>query len=109
MNIKTIIVDVQGFKDAQNRFIIKELALSTAEYTQVFLIKPPYSYRHLTNSEKKHVRWIENNLGYRWSEGHIDYREFSRIIIPYLRSKQVIVKGLEKKNGSKGYVMTVLH
>lgn len=42
------------------------------------------------------MKWIERNLGYRWSEGHIDYHEFRRIIKPYLEHKQVFVKGLEK-------------
>lgn len=91
-----LFVDVQGFKNYNNDFIVKELALATNDYTQVFLIKPPFPYRCLTNSEKKRVKWIENNLGYRWAEGHIDFIQFKRIILPYLENKNVLVKGLEK-------------
>lgn len=91
-----IFVDIQGFKDYKNYFIIKELALVTAELTQVFLIKPPYSFSYLNTEEKKHVLWIERNRGIFWREGYIDYREFKRMIVPLLSNKNIIVKGQEK-------------
>lgn len=96
MKSDTIIVDVQGFRDSQNQFIIKELAILSPEHTQAFLIKPPYSYNSLSNEEKRQVRWIEKNRGIFWSEGFVDYREFKRIIIPYLNDKKILCKGLEK-------------
>lgn len=96
-----LFVDVQGFKNDQNQFIIKELALCTTEITQVYLIKPPYPFSKLTSDEKKRVRWIERNRGITWSEGNIDYREFKRIIIPILQNKTIIMKGLEKQKWIK--------
>lgn len=96
MNIDFIIVDVQGFKDFNNQFIVKELALSTKEYTQTFLIKPPYAFHSLTDKEKKHVKWVEKNLGIFWSEGFIDYKEFKRIIVKYLQGRKILTKGMEK-------------
>lgn len=96
MNNETIIVDMQGFKDLKNNFIVKELSIATKNHTQTFLIKPPYAFKNLTDEEKKQVRWLERNRGLKWSEGFIDYREFRRIIVPYLSSKKVLVKGLEK-------------
>lgn len=95
--MKFLIVDVQGFKNLQNEFIIKEIAIATTDHTQTFLIKPPYSYIKLTKTEKQHVSWIEKNRGFFWSEGYIDYREFKRIIFPYLNNKNILVKGNEKK------------
>lgn len=89
-------MDLQGFKDLNNKFIIKELAIATKDHTQTFLIKPPCSYKTLTKEEKKQVRWLEKNRGLRWSEGFIDYREFHRIIVPYLIGKKILIKGLEK-------------
>lgn len=91
-----IIVDLQGFKDSENRFIIKELAIAAAEYTQSFLVKPPYPFRKLSIEEKRHVNWIEKNRGILWHEGYINYREFRRIIKDILNNKKVIVKGEEK-------------
>lgn len=96
MKSNTIFVDVQGFKNQSNEFIVKELAIATQEHTHIFLIKPPYPFSALTEEERKRVWWIENNRGYRWSEGYIDYREFRRIIKPYLKDRTIIVKGEEK-------------
>lgn len=91
-----LFVDVQGFKDCKNNFILKELALATQEYTQVFLIKPPHAYCNLTREEKTRVNWIEKKKGIFWKDGYIDYREFRRVIIQYLENKNIIVKGAEK-------------
>lgn len=96
MKSNTIIVDVQGFKNLNNEFLVKELAIATQEHTHVFLIKPPYPFTALTDEEKKSVWWIERNRGFRWSEGYIDYREFRRIIKPYLKDRTILVKGEEK-------------
>lgn len=96
MNPNTIIIDVQGFKDLYNNFIIKELAFATREYTQTFLVKPPYLFKYLTSDEKRQVKWLERHKGIYWNEGYIDYREFKRIIVPYLENKEIIVNGFEK-------------
>lgn len=96
MNTDCLLVDLQGFKSFKNEFIIKEFAFSTNEYTQVFLIKPPYKFSSLSDSEKRHVRWIEKNKGILWCEGYIDYREFRRMIHNYLVGKIIFVKGFEK-------------
>lgn len=91
-----IIIDVQGFKDLKNEFIVKECAIASENHTQVFLIKPPFAFDELLRQEKRRVSWIENNHGIYWSEGHIYLREFENIIRPYLENKQIIVKGNEK-------------
>lgn len=96
MNKKFIIVDVQGFKDCKNNFIVKEFALATSGNTQVFLVKPPYPFSKLSNEEKRRVLWIEKKLGIYWSEGYIDYLEFKRIIKSILSTKIIILKGMEK-------------
>lgn len=96
MNSEYIIVDVQGFKDLQNNFIIKEFALATQEYTQVFLIKPPYHYSYLGPEEKRQVSWLERNRGILWREGHFNYSEFKCFIKIYLKNKRILLKGTEK-------------
>lgn len=96
MNSNIYIVDVQGFKDKDNNFIIKELALATENYTQVYLIKPPFPYSKLTDKERRQVRWIEKNYGITWREGVIDYIEFKKKAQNFLKSKTILVKGLEK-------------
>lgn len=96
MKSNVMFVDMQGFKDFKNHFILKELAIATEGYTQTFLVKPPYPYNNLTTEEKKHVNWIEKNRGIYWSEGYIDCYEFKRLIKKILENKKIIVKGEEK-------------
>lgn len=91
-----IFVDLQGFKWSNNEFIIKEFALATNEFTQVFLVKPPYPFSRLSPHENRHVTWLEKNYGILWREGFIDHREFKRIIVNYLKDKTIFVKGTEK-------------
>lgn len=93
---KAVIVDVQGFKDTKNTFIIKEFAILYDGYTQTFLVKPPYPFTNLKIEEKKQVRWLEANRGIFWSEGFIDFREFKRTVIQYLNKKTILTKGTEK-------------
>lgn len=96
MNSDTVIVDLQGFKDSKNKFILKEFAILYENHTQIYLVKPPYSFNYLSKEEKRQVRWIENNRGIRWSEGFVDYRECLRLLSTYLDGKKIITKGLEK-------------
>lgn len=103
MKPETIFVDLQGFKNSKNEFIVKEFAIVTSEWTQVFLVKPPYMYLTLSPEEKKQTNWLERNRGIRWSEGFIDYREFKRVIPLYLEEKEIIVKGCEKVQWIKNF------
>lgn len=91
-----LVVDLQGFKDYKNDFIVKEFALANNEYTKMFLVKPPFAYSELTPVEKKHVNWIEKNRGIFWREGFIDMHEFKKVIKPYLQNCEIFVKGSEK-------------
>jgi hypothetical protein len=91
-----LFVDLQGFKSSENEFIVKEFGYSTNDYTQSFLIKPPFAFFTLSEWEKRRVRWIEKNLGILWREGYVDFREFKRIIVTHLQHKKIFVKGNEK-------------
>lgn len=103
MNADIVIVDLQGFKDYQNQFILKEFAILINGYSQIFLVKPPYAFTKLTKEERKRVQWLENDRGIYWSEGFIDYREFKQVIKPYLNKKKILVKGLEKIKWIKNF------
>lgn len=91
-----IFVDLQGFKTIENEFIIKELAYSTSEYTQVFLVKPPFLFSKLADNDKRQTRWLEKHFGIMWHEGYVDYREFKRLIVEHIKDKTIFVKGVEK-------------
>lgn len=44
MNSNTIIVDLQGFKNNNNDFLVKELCIATQQHTHTFYVKPPYPF-----------------------------------------------------------------
>lgn len=89
-------VDLQGFKNDKNEFIVKEFAIATITWSQTFLVKPPYSSTKLNFEEKKQTKWLERNRGILWDEGFIGYTEFLRTITRYIENKNVMVKGVEK-------------
>lgn len=68
------VVDLQGFKTDNNDFIVKEIAI-LCENNQmlVLLIKPPFPFNELSETEKMQVRWIERNRQIYWREGIIPY------------------------------------
>lgn len=91
-----LFVDLQGFKTDKNEFIVKEFAYSTLGYTQCFLIKPPFTFSYLTESEKRQTRYLEKYLGFSWCQGYVDYRNFKKLIVNHLKDKTIFVKGKEK-------------
>lgn len=92
------IVDIQGFKSDDNKFILKELAIIYNNRMQVYLIKPPYPFYELSKTERKQVCWIERNRNIFWKEGFIPYQSFKDFtdIVNILKDKCIFVKGLEK-------------
>lgn len=90
------IVDVQGFKIDDNKFILKEIAIVCKDNIQVFLVQPPFPYSQLTPKECKLVSWIERNRKLYWNEGFITYDQVLLFIANYLLDKTIYCKGTEK-------------
>lgn len=91
-----IIIDLQGFKLDDNTFIVKEIAIFKNNAVQVFIFKPPYHWRYLSQESKRRVRWIEKNRGYLWKEGYIPYHLINQHTQPFIAGCKVYVKGVEK-------------
>lgn len=92
----TAIVDVQGFKNEENTFIVKEIAIICNNQLQVFLIKPPYPFYNLTKTERKLVHWIERNRKICWNDGFLPYYDYKFHVVKYLEGKRIYTKGSEK-------------
>lgn len=90
------IVDVQGFKIAENKFILKEIAIACKDQLQVLLIKPPFPIHNLTPEERRHVNWIQRNRKIYWNEGFVPYSNSLSYIEEFLSDKTIYCKGLEK-------------
>lgn len=63
MNSNTIIVDLQGFKDDNNKFIVKEVAIATKYQTQTFWLNHPIRIIILQTQKKREFS------GYKETEG----------------------------------------
>lgn len=79
-----IVIDIQGFQLAKGGgFVLKELAAACINTHQIshHLFKPPHSFGHLFNHQKRTSRWLENNyLGVKWSDGYTDLIELRSIL-----------------------------
>lgn len=90
------IVDIQGFKTDDNKFILKEISIYYENHIQTFLVRQPFPFYDLSKSERKQVHWIERNRGIYWSEGFIPYSNYKNVIVSILKDKFIFTKGDEK-------------
>lgn len=92
------IVDLQGFKDNNNKFIVKEFALFTKNIQFHDIIKSSSCiFDTLNYSSKQSVEWLKHfHHGLDWNDGYITVDELRQTVAPILRNKLVYVKGLEK-------------
>ena len=98
------VLDFQGFKDENNDFIVKELAiLSTdGERYELQLFQPPYAFNKLSKDLQKQVIWLEKQFhGLYWNSGHRDYKELKDVFEGIQISGTIYVKGLEKQRYAK--------
>lgn len=91
-----MIMDVQGFKSENNKFIPKEIAIICKKSVLVLLIKPPYPFYYLTQKERLQVSWIEKNRGILWNEGYVPYCSYKSLILDFCKNKRIYTKGCEK-------------
>lgn len=100
------IVDVQGFKDQHNKFIVKELAFLTSENNiQHFIFQSPFKFANLTPTVKRQVNWLKRNLhGFGWDDGYIVYPHLYTTVPPLLFERIIYVKGSEKVRWVKDFL-----
>ena len=96
------VVDIQGFKQPPNEFVVKELAIAPL-YSNVkpgvYLFKPPIEWCRLPVKYKSQNCWLERNYhGLFWSSGEPPYEELENVLRSSPHDASVVyVKGLEKK------------
>lgn len=95
---KAVVIDIQGFY-INKKFIPKELSLTNDGYTfYTYVFKPPCLFRELSPSERRQVRWLqENHHCLDFNSGNIDLENFEHVLQPFLMYANVIfVKGNNK-------------
>lgn len=92
------IVDVQGFKDINNRFIVKEFYLETRNMTFHDIVKSPVELKRILNRRQRNsIDWLTHQYhGIHWNDGFIELSELRNILWNYLDKLRLFVKGKEK-------------
>lgn len=92
------VVDIQGFQDLNNKFIIKELAIYDGRELHHTLFKPPHPFHKLPPHIKKTNNWLTtyyHNL--QWKDGSTPYNQLLPVVSKIISPGDIIyVKGLEK-------------
>lgn len=98
-----VVIDVQGFKAAHNKFICKEICLvSENDFYFAILKTPTYLRDETTNcSIKKQNFWLSRNFhGFSTSEPDLNEKTFKHVfgeIVQKIADKIVVVNGREKR------------
>lgn len=91
------IVDMQGFKDDLNSFIVKEFSVLTKNIKFHEIIKSNLDYDELNASTKRSAEWLkEFHHGLSWDDGYISIGELRQTLQPILQNKIIYVKGRDK-------------
>lgn len=83
------IVDIQGFKISQNKFVIKEFAMISEHYSSTFkpihyIVKSPFSLdeqSQLNYRQTNTIKWLTKNChGLSWNGGNVSISQLKRIL-----------------------------
>lgn len=70
------VVEFHGFKDNENKFVIKELAIVSKYFQTHLVFSAPYSKSNLNAKARKTVNWLANYFHFmKWNDEGIPYDE----------------------------------
>lgn len=100
-----LVLDVQGFKIKNNKFIAKELAAFDGLKISHYIFKAPFPITYLPQDLHKQADWLMNNHHcINWSEGFTPLYQFGSILKHLTENvKCIYVKGKEKSEYIKKY------
>jgi len=97
----TVSIDVQGFFDNNNNFILKEIGIvfeKDPNLNNSFLIEPPYDFTLLNTKSRKTAIWLTNtHHKIFWNDGENSFPQTRKYLRTITSGKQIICKGVEKK------------
>ena len=78
---RSVVLDLEGFRYKKNTFLLKVLAITTADYSDSLIFLPPVSFDSLTKLERKAYSWLTNYLhGLHWDSCDYLYLNLNQII-----------------------------
>src|SRR5436190_12693072 len=98
---KSCVIEFQAFKDNNDKFIVKELAIVDL-YSHIlyhFLFKPPFSFNSLNSKARRTNRWITNYFNHIfWLDGFVSYNKLDSIMYRFCsKFKTIYTNGEEKR------------
>jgi hypothetical protein len=102
---KRLVLDVQGFKDENNKFLPKELAAYDGNKISHFIFKQPFAFNLLSPEMTKQAIWLmKHHHCITWNSGFTPLHSFAPIVKELTAGYLfVYVKGKEKYNFLKKY------
>lgn len=103
----SLILDVQGFRIENNKFIVKELAAFDGKKLSHYIFKPPFPIDLLPPGLQKQTQWLTDNLhGLPWHVGFVPIHLLENILHDLADPKfKIYVKGREKAE----YIKKIIH
>ena len=87
------LVDLQGFKQPVNDYVLKELALVSVESDEeplVLVFKPPYPWRRLTDKYKSENEWLTRCYhGLDWNAGDHEHTLIGEVLRDSLSKRKI--------------------
>lgn len=98
MDNDIICVDLQGFKNNSNHFIVKELAIVFNNNECInFIIRPPFHFECLSLKKQREANWLTRHYHHLdWSDGTVTYQSVCKFLQSNTRHSKVYTKGEEK-------------
>lgn len=98
---ETIVIDFEGFRYSNKSFIIKELSVCGANFSDTILLKPPKHLSLFSDKERESFDWLTKNLhGINWNDGFYNYpfiHEYFVCLRIRFPNALVYVKGVQKQ------------
>lgn len=93
-----LIIDVQGFKCENNKFLVKELAAFNGSQTCHYIFKSPFNFYCLPLEYQQQAKWVTaHHHTIDWNQGYTPFHQFPHIMKQLTNNvEEIYVKGAEK-------------
>lgn len=94
------VIEIQGFRDIEDHFILKEVAILTLghDYSGHWIAAPPYPFTQLSTRAKHQNNWLSCYYhGIEWFEGDVPYKQVACNLREVARTaRRIYTRGREK-------------
>lgn len=94
------VIDIQGFRDFEDHFLLKEAAVIAIDHHYVghWIVAPPHSFKDLGIKARSQNNWLSCYFhGLEWFDGYVPYKQIGTILREVTRTAQrIYTRGREK-------------